>query len=328
MISVKRAIKRFFHYVKITNFFWILKDALHRVRRKIRKRKINKIIAANKTITKFDSARFVLTFGSRLIGNRDNVLEKVFDSFLENTSNPAVFEFRIKLDLDDDLIYFEKLKARYRKIQIVFNHTPRGQGYADMHLWHNELCDQRSENVKYHIIITDDALFTMLNWDVDLTSKIIEKELLTIYWIGMPNKVEEAIKLMGPNPIKPEPVYWVAGTDFPVLSINLIQLIGDYVSDLGNDKWSAFGNLFNIDSYFGDLLRHMDFESARICHLEIGDYFKRVGITSWNSYIWPGESKKGHLRTSTLRAFFGDESQNVRKKISSRIEQKINSEMR
>lgn len=311
------------HYLKLSNSSWILKDFFHRARRIILIRKINRIIEGNKREIEFENAQFVLTFGSRLIGNRDNVLEDVLDSFLLNTFDLKKFEFRIKIDLDDDLIYFEKLKEKYSAIQMIFNYTPRGEGYADMHIWHNQLFNQRSSHVKYHIIITDDAIFTMKNWDEDLIERINVKQQQTSYWIGMPNKIEEAIMLLGPNPVKPEPVYWVAGTDFPVLSVELVRLIGEYIADEGLHHWNAFGNLFNIDSYFGDLLRNMEFEIAKICHLEIGNYFKRVGITSWNSYIWPGESKKGVLRTKTLNTFFGEDSQNIRKKISLQIEQKI-----
>lgn len=76
MIKIKRIIKRFSHYIKIENFFWILRDAFHRSRRGIRNTKINQIIEENNNAIKFKDALFVLTFGSRLIGNRDNVLEK------------------------------------------------------------------------------------------------------------------------------------------------------------------------------------------------------------------------------------------------------------
>jgi hypothetical protein len=326
MIALKHFVRRISHYIRIKNSVWILKDLFYRLRRKILKKRMNQIIKDNETSVSYDNSLFVLNFGSRLIGNRDNVLEKVFDSFLQTTANPKMFEFRIKIDYDDDLVYFENLKIKYTGIQMAFNYTPRGNGYADMHIWHNELLNLQSNNVKYHIIITDDALFSMLNWDLDLVSRIEEKELETHYWIGMPNKLEEAVKLLGPNPIFPEPVYWIAGTDFPVLSVNLVNLISEVVNKSENRHWNAFGNLFNIDSYFGDLLRNMELKAAKICHLEIGNYFKRVGITSWNSYIWPGESKKGKLRTTTLSTFFNNDSQDVRNRISSHIEQKIFSE--
>lgn len=315
MSKSKKLIGRIYHYLQFKNLLWILKDFHYRIKnlhsaRTIFESKIN-----------FRDSIFVFTFGSRLLGNRDNILDKVFESFLENTFNLKMFEFRIKVDNDDNLKYFSNLSKKYRRIQMAFYATPRGNGYADMHLWHNQLFEQRSDSVKYHIIITDDALFSEKNWDIDLLKRISIKENDTLYWIGMPNKFEEAIKVMGPNPVTPTPVYWIAGTDFPILSVALMVKIKEFTQELSDKKWTPFGNLFNIDSYFGDILKQMKSDNAKVCHLEVGNYFKRTGVTSWNSYIWPSESYKGQLRTKTLSEFFSFSSQNTRKLISSYLDE-------
>jgi len=62
--------------------------------------------------------------------------------------------------------------------------------------------------------------------------------------------------------------------------------------------------------------------------MQIGNYFQRTGITSWSSHVWPGESGKGQLRTITLKKFFSPDSQNVRKGISSHLEEKISNSMK
>jgi hypothetical protein len=275
---------------------------------------------SNEQDINFPDAIFVFTFGSRKVDNRDNILDKVFASFLENTNNINLFEFRIKVDNNDNLRYFENLKKKYSKIQLSFHATPRGNGYADMHLWHDQLFEKRSNSVKYHIIITDDAFFSVKNWDVDLLERIELKERVTDYWIGMPNILEDAIKVMGPNPVTPTPVFWIAGTDFPILSASLMYKIKEFTKMLPDNSWTPYGNLFNIDSYFGDILKNMSVDKAKICHLEVGNYFKRVGVTSWNGYIWPGESYKGKLRTETLSIFFNSSNQEIRRRLSSYLE--------
>jgi hypothetical protein len=313
----RKLIGRTYHYLKFRNLIWILKDIYYRVTNSYsREKSIEQEID-------FTDSIFIFTFGSRLLGNRDNILDKVFASFLEKTNNTKLFEFRIKVDDDDNLNYFSSLKKKYGKIQITFHATPRGNGYADMHLWHNQLFEKRSSSVKYHIIITDDALFSVKNWDIDLLKRIASKERETRYWIGMPNKLEDAIKVMGPNPVTPTPVYWVAGTDFPILSAALMLKIKEFTKELPDKNWTPYGNLFNIDSYFGDILKNMRIDKARVCHLEVDNYFKRTGVTSWNSYIWPGEIYKSKLRTKTLSNFFNSSSQETRTLISAYIEELV-----
>ena len=311
----RKLIGRIYHYLKFKNLIWILKNFYYQLT----------ILHSNKKATEpninFTDSIFVFTFGSRLLGNRDNILDKVFESFQDKTNNVKMFEFRIKVDIDDNLKYFSRLKKKYPKIQMTFHATPRGNGYADMHLWHNQLFEKRSNSVKYHIIITDDALFSVKNWDSDLIKKIEIKENETMYWIGMPNKLEDAIKVIGPNPVTPTPVYWIAGTDFPILSVALMHKIKEFTKELPDKNWTPYGNLFNIDSYFGDILKNMSIDKAKICHLEVGNYFKRTGVTSWNSYIWPGESHKGKLRTKTLSEFFDSSSQDTRKLLSSYLDE-------
>lgn len=314
MGKTRKLIGRIYHYLEFKNLLWILKDFYFRITN------LHSDIKNFESKINFTDSIFVFTFGSRLLGNRDNILDKVFESFLENTFNTKMFEFRIKVDNDDNLKYFLSLSKKYRKIQMAFYATPRGNGYADMHLWHNHLFEQRSNSVKYHIIITDDALFSEKNWDIDLFNRILIKENETPYWIGMPNKFEEAIKVMGPNPVTPTPVYWIAGTDFPILSVALMLKIKEFTQKLSDKKWTPYGNLFNIDSYFGDILKHMRSDNAKICHLEVGNYFTRTGVTSWSSYIWPGESYKGQLRTKTLSEFFSFSSQSTRKLLSSYLD--------
>ena len=314
MNKSRKLIGRIYNYLKLRNLVWILKNIYY---------KFTISRATEKTIEEdinFSDSIFVFTFGSRFLDNRDNILDKVFASFLEKTHNINLFEFRIKVDNDDNLRYFSSLKKKYGKIQLAFHATPRGNGYADMHLWHDQLFEKRSSSVRYHIIITDDALFSVKNWDDDLLQKIAMKERDTKYWIGMPNKLEDAIKVMGPNPTTPNPVYWIAGTDFPILSAALMLKIKEFTKELPDKSWTPYGNLFNIDSYFGDILKNMTVDKAKVCHLEVDNYFKRSGITSWNSYIWPGESYKGKLRTKTLSDFFDSSNQEIRKLLSLYLE--------
>ena len=57
-----------------------------------------------------DGSVIVITFGSRWVGNPDNQLSVLMDSYLANTRVPSRVELLIKIDDDDYLTYFAEIK--------------------------------------------------------------------------------------------------------------------------------------------------------------------------------------------------------------------------
>lgn len=261
---------------------------------------------------------FTITFGCRLVGNRDHSLENFLESFEGHTSKIRDFEILIKIDDDDYLGYFLKIQEVYKNINLKFFVSSRGNGYADMHLWHEMLTKKKSSTSKFHIILTDDVLFDFDSWDEDLRKRIDSRTPKNIL-LATPSTYDDTIALRGPNPTTPTPIYWVQGTDFPVINFSLIESVRNVIIARKLTGWTAYGNTFNIDSYFGDLLRLMPETVGRNCHLEIPLYFKRTGITSWSNDVWPGEAKKGQLRNSTLIFFREKGNSEVRSEFAKAI---------
>jgi hypothetical protein len=255
-----------------------------------------------------DGSIITITFGSRKFGNIDNRLVLFMDSFLEVTHYPKRVEILIKIDDDDDLLFFYWIKRKYsERVNVRFFLGPRGRGYEDMHIWHHELISYRNPAAKLHYILTDDAVFEFRHWDDRLLS-LLEKRGGDTYFIGTACKLEEAITYHGPNPVFPEPVYWIRGDDYPIYGFDLLCSAAKAAVDLPG--WTEFGNLQLVDQYAGALLRTawMDFDVN--LHEEIDLYASRRG-----NFAWSDSPKRTEIRTRTLNKFFNEESKIQRKKI-------------
>lgn len=257
-----------------------------------------------------------ITFGSFHIGNRDPLLPRFFESFINFTQTPAAFEFLIKLDEGDDYIFYHKLKKQYEgKLSIRFVVSSRGRGYADMHLWHSSLIQHRSPTSKALYILTEDAEFYFKNWDAALLRLVRDRK--NTFFIATPCKLEEAITIMGPNPEKPVPVYWVRGDDFPIFGFDLLRTAEHFTRNYPN--WVALGNLFNVDGYSGDLLRIAWNDFQVNLHEEVQLYALRKGV-----YDWSESPVRGNLRNKTLIEFFQDENIKIRKDLVLKIIEDLN----
>ena len=322
VLDLLRRIKRtIIKYKRLSNIKYQLNDVLHRQMAKFRNKRFRNSF---KIQTNESSApKFSVTFGTRFLGNRDHALGDFFKSFLENTEIPDDFEFLIKIDDDDDLGYFWRTRNKYKNLNIHFLISGRGNGYGDMHIWHDGLTKVRHKSSEFHIILTDDVRFIVKFWDKDLRNRIAKKNSSSGIILATPSTYEETVSICGPNPTTPVPIYWVQGTDFPIISFKFMSIIEKELFENPIKNWTLYGNTFNIDSYFGDLLRQMPEDSARECHLQIPLYFQRTGITSWTNNIWPGEAKKGILRNSTLLAFQLSENELIRAKFSRKIAEVI-----
>ena len=64
-----------------------------------------------------------IPFGSFHLGNRDPLLHQLFESFVTYTRDPTAFEFLIKLDENDDYLYYYKVMKKFEnnvKMRFVY----------------------------------------------------------------------------------------------------------------------------------------------------------------------------------------------------------------
>lgn len=263
-----------------------------------------------------DTCVITITFGSRQFGNRDNLLKNFLNTFLKMTEDPRRFEIFIKIDFDDDLLFFYRIKKRYgQKINLRFFPSERRRGYADMHIWHSSLIQKRSPNSRALLILSEDARFTYKHWDKELIARM--DAMGHDYFIGTPCSLEEAISIMGPNPAHPVPVYWIRGDDYPILSFPLLSLTARVAQQYPN--WTCLGNLFNVDGFPGDILRSLWLRHKINCHMRIPLFFRRQGV-----FCWTANPKRAQLRNETLLKFFLKENQDVRNQMADAIAQEFN----
>jgi hypothetical protein len=259
-----------------------------------------------------DGSIVTVTFGSLKFGNRDNKLTLFLDSFLNFTHCPNRIEILIKVDDNDDLLFFYDIKCRYSdRVNLRFFSSPRGRGYEDMHIWHHDLIKHRNSAARLHFILTDDAVFEFKNWDDKLVS-LLERRRDT-YFIGTACSLEEATSFYGPNPVTPVPVYWIRGDDYPIYGFDLLCSAAKMATTFPG--WNEFGNLQLVDQYAGSLLKIAWEKFGVNLHEQIDLYAARRG----GNESWQTNPKRWEIRTRTLNKFHNAESEMQRQKIVQEI---------
>ncbi len=292
---------------RIANFFWQRDQNTRKA--KLRRLSKGQLEGIRQALTK-DSQKSVsgclltISFGSRQLDNRDNLLDRFCQSFLAMTENPKLIEIIIKIDDDDDLLFYDQIKKKYQgKIHLRFIVSPRGRGYADMHIWHANAFKASSPSSLALFILTEDSEFCYEAWDTKLISMI--KAHPDNYFIAAPNTLTRVIKKEGPNPAKPVPVYWLIGVEFPIIGREVLkctQRAAEHYPDC-----TCWGNLLLIDSFSGDILKGL-WERYRINLLiEVPDFALRKGVFSWTDC-----PRRSNLRNTALLEFFKPEHQKIR----------------
>ncbi len=254
-----------------------------------------------------------VTFGARYFGNRDNMLENFLNSFLRMTEDILRIEIFIKVDLDDNLLFFYDLKRKYgTRINLRFFPSDRGRGYGDMHIWHSTLIKKRSPSSRALLILTEDSEFISKGWDRQLIACM--DAMSHNYFIGTPVSLEETISLKGPNP---PGIYWLRGDDYPIVSVPLLDITGRIAAKYPG--WTSMGNLLLIDSYSADLLKSLWHRHKFNCHMQTPPLFNRRGIFSWTD-----SPHRAHLRNDSLAKFFRKENQDIRDEMGDAIAREVN----
>jgi len=107
-------------------------------------------------------------------------LSKMVASFA-GSADPSRFDMRIKIDGDDsETINGLAEIIRNAPFDILATIAPRGNGWADLHWWDNELSSQ--SNAKWVWIINDDMTLEGKDWDklldlIPLTGFIVQPEI-------------------------------------------------------------------------------------------------------------------------------------------------------
>lgn len=263
-----------------------------------------------------DRCAITATFGARQLGNRDNLLEFFLNTFLHMTEDPRRVEILVKVDLDDDLLFFYRIKQKYgQRINLRFFPSERGRGYADMHIWHSTLIQKRSPSSRVLLILSEDAEFIYKHWDKELLARM--DAMPHDYFIGMPCSLEEATMTVGPNPAHPVPVYWIRGDDYPVWSTPLLNATGRVAQKYKD--WTCMGNLFNVDGFSGDILKSLWLRHKINCHIRIPLFFLRRGVFAWSE-----SPQRAQVRTQTLLQFPLKENQAVRDEMADAIAEEFN----
>ena len=288
----------------------------HQVWRGLRRKycssdQLQSVMASLSTKSYADGSVVTVTFGARYLGNRDNQLKLFLDSFLAYTRQPQRVEFLIKVDDDDDLLFFHDVKNYYAdRVNIRLFSSARGRGYEDMHIWHHDLIRHRNPSAKVHFILTEDATFRMPNWD-DALVRLLETRADT-FFIATPCSLAETISIFGPSPVEPVPVYWIRGDDFPIYGFDLLASISKVTSRW--QGWTDFGNGQVVDQYAGSLLKIAWEKFGVSLHERVDQYADRGGVFSWSE-----DPRRGEIRTRTLTEFFRSENELRREELIRQI---------
>ena len=245
-----------------------------------------------------------LTLASRHLGHKYNRLDGFLRSFLEMTEDLQQVEILIKIDKDDDLIFFHKIKRKYQaKLNLFFLLSDRGKGYGEVFRYHVSLLPWRSPSSRIWVLQSDDALFVLPKWDNRLLTALADYP--HDHFICTDCPFEEAISIIGPNPKTPVPVYWVRGDLFPVVGSGILRCTEKIAQK--HAGWTSLGNGFNIDGFAGDLLRRLWQRHRLKLHIQLPTISKEYAARGW-----VGVKGREELRTKTLLKFFSKEDQMVR----------------
>lgn len=254
-----------------------------------------------------------MTLGSRQLGHRDNRLEEFLQSFLRMTEQPERVEILLKVDDDDDLLYFRSIKRRYHStIDLRFLVSARGRGYADGHLFHEALLQLRNPGSRFCILQSEDAEFTLPGWDSMLLSHIPQDEHHC--FIGTDCSFEEAIAILGPFPVEPVPVYWVRGSLFPVIGFGLLNCTRAVARKYPG--WTCLGNSMAAHMFVGDVLRRLWERHQLKLHVQTPLFVRERGVIGWY-----GNPERHDLRTEVNTHFFLAEHQRIRDEMADAIAQ-------
>ena len=280
--------------------------------------------ASYQDILKFDSRdsgshiSLTLTLPVRYFHVKNIYFERYLETLLDKSYDLSSIELLVWVDEDDNLKWFSDLKVKYAGIlRMIFFIGPQRGGYQSTNYFHAELIKNKSCDSRIWVMQASDCSIEISNWDKILL-EIVARSAKN-YFICTDASLEESISIKGPNPIVPKPVYWIRGALWPIVSTNLLD---DLLSAVPPDReWTILGKSFNMDGYFGDLLRHLYQQHRLNIHIQVPEFFKE-----YNPVGWKGVKSREDLRTRTLLELFSFSTQAVHKYLAYILAKKINND--
>jgi len=249
-------------------------------------------------------------FMSRKLGNRDNRLESLLDSFVEVTKHPESFEILIKVDDDDDLSYFLGLKNKFNALNLRFFATPRGNGYNDQHLSFASMVVHASSSSKAWSWMSDDLRFFRNDWDMDVFN-LIDSD--AIFISGTISK-ETATTVADADLDRPNTIFSYTCEEYPFVSKMLVDGILDASSEL--PCW-GFGDRFCTDNYISSLIDILSEQYGLEIYHQLDKYCRR----EYQRINWSDNPKRGAVRHEALVHFFSPEATATRAEVIAQLHQ-------
>lgn len=246
---------------------------------------------------------------SRKLGNKDNNMIPLLDSFQDMTQNPERFEVLIKVDDDDYLPFFHGVKQRFPKLNLRFFVSPRLGGYDDIPQFHCDLLEDASPSSQVYIGLSDDGRFSRKGWDQDLF-ELMNREGAFI----MGSKpLSSEMSVIGPLPVKPQPAYYYDCEPYPAVSMNLIKSLGAATEEI--EGWCALGKMPALDMFLASLVHILHDKYGVTMYHEVERYCMRVS----SRISWANNAKRAAKVSQVSSFFFEPESVEIRNMIAEQL---------
>ena len=250
---------------------------------------------------------------SRRIGNRDSNLPRMLNGLLATADRPDCIEVLVKVDLDDDLPYYLRLKRRYSgKLALCIIATERRRGPADMHHFYEQLLAHCAPSAGIVFIASDDGVFVHRGWDADVLAA--RKDAVSDLFVGGELPFEQVVSLQGPvqAPLAPRLLYQYRVNNYPFISIPLLRLIGETVQCMKG--WTPFGSSMGVDLFVSAVIATVWEEYSVSIYIQRDRLIERTGVVS---YLFTPE--RDRTRTETLMDIMSATHRGVRQQIAERI---------
>jgi hypothetical protein len=247
---------------------------------------------------------------SRRLGNRDSNLCQMLLGLLATARDPSRIEVLIKIDLDDDLIHYLRLKRMFRdRLALRIIASPRGRGAADMHRYYAELLEHSSSCSRVWLGATDDGIFVMTGWDTELQDAA--RQHPQGLFIGGELPFEKVISMEGPLPARdaPIPLYQYCTNNFWFCGVPLLRVCARTVQ--GVRDWTPFGSSLCVDSFFSALTATIWEEHGISIYVQRGRIMERKGVVS---FLF--DPARNAARTAGIVGLMSPQHREVRKRIA------------
>lgn len=224
--------------------------------------------------------KITITLSSRRLGHRDSFMPRLLQSILANTHDLMAIELLIWVDDDDDLFFYRQLKEQYQaRLPLRFVIGARGKGYGDLMRFNTELYRLRSASAILWLGVSEDAVFTLNAWDVEILRIFTEAD--RCQYIGAQISFASTIEKRGPFHNYPTPIYQYGVEPYPIARIALLELIEQAIAHY--DGWTPLGRVVGTDAFLADMLRHMWTRHKVNMHVQLPPFIKQYGGKAWNN---------------------------------------------